>query len=127
VGDLRRARDLHEEGLEIRRKLGDPLDVAISTVNLGGVIGDYRDAVLGRQLIEEGLAIRRSLGDRRGIASALCLLAHLVGQDGDHAQARSLYAEGLAIAAFDAAWAEGPPLTREQASADALEGETAAT
>jgi hypothetical protein len=67
------------------------------------------------------------LGEWRGIASALCLLAHLVGHDGDHAQARSLYAEGLAIAAFDAAWAEGPPLTPEQASADSLEGDTAAT
>jgi hypothetical protein len=44
--------------------------------------------------------------------------------DAAHYLAQARQAPGAA--AFDAAWAEGPPLTPEQASADALEGETAA-
>src|SRR5207237_4588528 len=66
-GDYTASHSLHEEGLAIRRELGDKQGIAASLSNLGNVAAERGDYATAHSLHEEGLAIRRELGDKRGI------------------------------------------------------------
>src|SRR5579862_7397475 len=63
-GDYLAAKALHEEGLAIRRELGDRRGTAASLGNLGNVALNQGDYPAARALYEESLAILRALGDR---------------------------------------------------------------
>src|SRR5258706_1845669 len=71
VGDLPVARKLAEEGIEIRRRIGDPLALSISVEGLGGVLWKLGENVAARACFEENLAIYRELGGQAHIANAL--------------------------------------------------------
>jgi non-specific serine/threonine protein kinase len=96
-GDYDRAAALHEEGLALRRALGDKLGIAASLNNLGGVAyyqGDYGRAAA---LMEESLALKRELGDTWGIANSLGNLGVVAYYQGDYGRAATLYEEALAL------------------------------
>jgi len=96
-GDYQAARALHEEGLAIRRELGDRSGIAASLGNLGNVAVNQSDYAAAKALHEESLAIRRELGDRFGIAVRLNNLGNVALAQGDYAAAMALHEEGLAI------------------------------
>ena len=92
-GDFRRARELHEESLVLRRELRDPWGVAISLNNLGVLATDEGANVQARARYEESLVLFRELGDQRGVAFALNNLGGVARARGDLEQASTLYEE----------------------------------
>ena len=95
--DFPTARILHEEGLAIRRKLGDRRGIAVSLHNLGLVACDQGDYPSARALHEESLAVFRELGERPGIAHSLNNQGDVAYHQGDYDFARTLYEESQAI------------------------------
>jgi non-specific serine/threonine protein kinase len=98
LGDYPAARELHEEGLAIGRKLGDRLAISRSLNNLGSVVLNQGDYPSARALYEESLAIYRELGNRQGIAMMLNNLGTIAHREGDYPAARALHEECLGIA-----------------------------
>ena len=96
--DYPSARALHEEGLAIRRKLGDRRGIAASLGNLANVARDQCDYASAQALYEECLSIQRELGRRWDIAASLNNLGLVATDRGDHAAAKALHEESLAIA-----------------------------
>ena len=80
----------HEEGLAIRRQLGDQSGIAASLNNLANVFAQRADYSSAKTLYEESLAIRRQLGDRSGIAASLDNLGAVAHAQGDFVSARTL-------------------------------------
>jgi predicted ATPase len=95
--DYAAARSLHEEGLTIRRELGDKRDIALSLNSLGIVARRQGDYAAARSLLEKSLAIERELGNKRGIAMSLNNLGLVAASQDDYAAARSFYEESLTI------------------------------
>lgn len=65
--DLHRARSLHEEGLEIYRRLGNNWSLAVTLSNLG-IVRFQDDPDCARSLFEESLTILQALKHEEGIA-----------------------------------------------------------
>jgi tetratricopeptide (TPR) repeat protein len=60
-GDFARARQLHEESLEIKKKIGDREGIAYSLGNLGGVAAASGNLAEGMRLYGEALTILEQL------------------------------------------------------------------
>jgi predicted ATPase/class 3 adenylate cyclase len=96
-GDYGACRRLTEEGLELRRAIGDRPGAASALNNLAILSkhqGDYGEA---RRLIEESLAIHRELGEVTGIAMSLITLADSLRLQGEAVEARALLEEALSL------------------------------
>ncbi len=96
-GEHERAAQLHQEALELRRELNDPIGISSSLLNLGVIArsqGNYRRAV---ELYEEALAIKRRMGDKTNAALALNNLAEIALFQGDYARSAVLAEESLAL------------------------------
>lgn len=96
-GDYVSARPLHEEGLTIRRKLGDGWGIADSLFCLGFLAYDQTDYDSARPAFEESLAIRRALGDKMGVAESIFGLGYVALDQVDYEVARSAFEESLTI------------------------------
>ena len=96
-GDYSTARRLQDEGLAIRRKMGDRRGIASALIDLGAVDFDQGDFQAARARFEEGLAIRRELGNAQGIAGALHNLGAVANACGDNQAAWIFLEEGLSI------------------------------
>jgi len=96
-GDYPAAGVLHEEGLAIRRELGDRSGIASALNNLGNVVVNQGDYPAAMALYEESLAICRELGHQFGIAASLENLGNVALDQGDYSAARALLEECLAI------------------------------
>jgi len=70
-GDYPFAVERYEEGLAMRRALGDRRGIASSLNNLGVAAQERGDLPRARLLYEEALALMRELGDRHAVASVL--------------------------------------------------------
>lgn len=95
--DFISARTLYEEGLAIKRELGDQQGIAASLNNLGNVAFEMGDYAASQNLYEESLTIKRKLKDPPGVATSLNNLANVLSSQGDPAQARALYEEALTV------------------------------
>lgn len=71
LGSYRRAAGLYEEGLALRRAVGEPGPIADTLNNLGLVSMALADLDLARHLFHEGLTMRQSASDPWGEALAL--------------------------------------------------------
>ena len=91
------ARALYEEGLALRRDLGDRHGVAVLLHNLGIVAYYQGDFAGARALDEEGLAAFRQIGDTFAASQSLNNLAGIAAATGDYALARRLLAESVEI------------------------------
>ena len=98
LGDYVSARSVHEEGLALRRELGDKKGIAASLNNLGSLAQQQGDYVSASALYEESLALKRELGDDWSVAISLSNLGLVAQQQGDYVAARSLYEESLNLA-----------------------------
>jgi CHAT domain-containing protein/tetratricopeptide (TPR) repeat protein len=75
LSNLQPARVAHEEGLALRRTIGDRYGEGVALNNLAAIhsrLGDYRTAA---KLYEEAVAVRREVEDRTGLAYSLMGLA----------------------------------------------------
>src|SRR5438552_18133556 len=79
-GDYGTARTLSEEGLALRRELGNKEGTASSLLNLGDIACGQGEFKVARTLYGECLAIFRKLGDKEGIASSLEAFAALASE-----------------------------------------------
>jgi predicted ATPase/class 3 adenylate cyclase/Tfp pilus assembly protein PilF len=96
-GDWETATRLHEESLEISRRIGDEQCVAWSLNNLGVVAigqGDYGRA---QTLLEENLAVAERAGDKASVATALIDLGQIAHYRGDDERARELFTRSLRL------------------------------
>ena len=96
-GDYPAAKALHEEGLAIRRELGDRPGIA-SVAGQPGERGLQPGRLSGRQGVVRGEpGDPRELGDRYGSAGSLNNLGNVAFNQGDYPAARALHEESLAI------------------------------
>ncbi|WP_395143790.1 ATP-binding protein [Armatimonas sp.] len=111
-GDYTLAQVLHKKSLAIKRELGNPLSIALSLEELAALRAVTNAPLLASQLWGAVESLREQ------IASPQSSQAH-ERQAGQVAAIRATLGDNPA---FDAAWAEGRALTREQAIALALDG-----
>ncbi len=95
--DYARARSLHEESLDIYRRLDDKRGVANSLRYLAGTIFFQGDPKRAIPFMEESLSLFRDLGDKPGTAMALNVAGEIILPTGDFARARALTEESLAL------------------------------
>lgn len=93
MGEPRRAVELHEKSLAIRRVLGDKAAIASTLNDLANALsiaGEYSRATAG---YEEGLALNRELGNEWGIALLLGNLGTCTSEQGRYEQAAAMFEE----------------------------------
>jgi class 3 adenylate cyclase/tetratricopeptide (TPR) repeat protein len=96
-GDWDSARVSWEEGLEIRRELGQNRRISRMLSNLGAAARHKKDFELARALHEEALAIRQELDDPWDIAISLGNLGILANDQGNNEEARQRLQEAAQI------------------------------
>lgn len=124
-----RARELHERGLALYRRLGEKGGVAASLTSLGALsfaVGDLDRAVA---LTRASLDLKRELGDERGLMSSRNNLGEMLQAAGDLAGAQALFEENLeSDRRLDDEWGSGVSLLNlgtlavEQGDPDRAEG-----
>ncbi len=95
--DLERGKLLHEQCLDMYRRLGDRRGVVVSLVALAiqnVAAGDHDGA---RTLVEQSLELWQELGDRTGFARSLANLALVARGQGRLDEARELYQRAAAL------------------------------
>ena len=96
--DHAEARWMLERSLVLRRRLGNPVEIAAALSTLSSVRLHEGDAAQARAFEEEALAIFRTLGDRMGEAIGLGHLGEIDRELADHETARRHFEECLVIA-----------------------------
>ncbi|MGH9175371.1 MAG: ATP-binding protein, partial [Vicinamibacterales bacterium] len=96
-GDFMRARDLVEQSLAIRQRLGDRWGTGISFLVLGRNAHHLGDDERAIRLVEEGIAILDSIGDRHSVAGGYDDLGEFALKRGTFALARGHLEQALAI------------------------------
>jgi tetratricopeptide (TPR) repeat protein/tRNA A-37 threonylcarbamoyl transferase component Bud32 len=96
AGDLAGARRASEEGLAIRRDIGDEHGQARMLNTLANVLDAQGDLAGARRRREESLALFRKVANPYGVAVATFNLANTKAKTGDHEGAKAGYEEALA-------------------------------
>jgi predicted ATPase/class 3 adenylate cyclase len=96
-GDLERARATVEEMLAVARAVGDQLNVAYATLDLGWVAHEQGSFLVAQTHYEAALAAFRAQGYVVGVSLALDQLAKVAAATGDQEAARRLQSESLVI------------------------------
>ena len=94
----RRRQRMLESCLELRRGIGNPVDIAATLSTLSVVRLHVGDAVRAREGEEEALAIFRQQGCRIGEAIVLLQLGEICLHTGNDEEARGYFEQSLAIA-----------------------------
>jgi non-specific serine/threonine protein kinase len=95
--DYAQAMTYFEEGLVLRRALGDERGIADSLGGLGTVAYMQGDFGRATALTEEALVLHRRLGDRPGVARSLNNLGEVAYQQGDYGRATAMLSESLRL------------------------------
>jgi tetratricopeptide (TPR) repeat protein len=93
--DYGRATALFDEGLALRRELGDTRGIAASLNNLGEVARVQADFGRAASLFAESLALFRGLGEKYATADVLIGLGMALVAQGDEGLALPVYVESL--------------------------------
>jgi len=91
LGDLDRARPLHERALALAREAGDDRRAAWALHGLGDVARQQGELNLARELLEESLALFVALGELGPAGGRLSYLATVATEQGDMVAARSYW------------------------------------
>jgi tetratricopeptide (TPR) repeat protein len=91
LGDLDRARPLHERALALAREAGDERRAAWALHGLGDVAREQGELDLARELLEESLALFVALGELGPAAGRLSYLATVATEQGDMEAARGYW------------------------------------
>ncbi|MCI0645594.1 MAG: tetratricopeptide repeat protein, partial [Chloroflexi bacterium] len=97
LGDYDAARLFIEEGLELRRLLGDRQGLAWDLGSLANVIGAQGDHETAGRFWEESLSLAQEVGYKDALARALNGLGEIARTIGDYTQAARRYAESLSL------------------------------
>ncbi|HEX2909208.1 MAG TPA: tetratricopeptide repeat protein [Chloroflexia bacterium] len=95
--DSAEAVNLLKESLALRRRLGQPREIAQTLNNLGVVAYHMGDLKLAQHYYEESLALKYRLGDKRSIGLSLNNLGEVARETGELNRAIELFEEGLAL------------------------------
>jgi predicted ATPase/transcriptional regulator with XRE-family HTH domain len=95
LGDVDRARTLHDEALSLARSLDDKLVAWRSLITVGRTLAMLRDYDGAWWHLEECLAMARSMGHVWGTANSLRMLGRLALQEGKLDRAAALIEESL--------------------------------
>ncbi len=95
--DHGRARACYDEGLALRRRLGDAAGTARLLNDLGTLASAQADFAAAQALREQSLALLREHGDRWAMADVLNSLGGDSLIQGDHGRARRFFDESLAL------------------------------
>lgn len=95
--DHGRARACYDEGLALRRRLGDTTGTARLLNDLGALASAQADFAAAQALREQSLALLREHGDRWAMADVLNSLGGDSLIQGDHGRARRFFDESLAL------------------------------
>lgn len=96
-GDHAAARMLHEEGLDLRRRLGDPVGIYNALEGLGMITGAQGDIAAARGILEDALSIARTLDEPQYTAAALHNLGTVMHTQGDCITARAILEDCVAL------------------------------
>jgi predicted ATPase/class 3 adenylate cyclase len=96
-GNWETATQLHQESLEISRRIGDQRGVAWSLNNLGVVAVSQGDYARAQALLEENLVVAEAADDTAGIATALNDLGMIAHSRHDFDEAKALWTRSLAL------------------------------
>jgi predicted ATPase/class 3 adenylate cyclase len=96
--DHAEARGMLQTCLGLRRRMGNPTDIAATLSTLSAVELPMGDATAAREGAQKALTIFRQSGDRVGEAIVLLQLGQIAQYVGDEAEARARAQESLAIA-----------------------------
>ncbi len=97
TGDLTRAGERYEEGLEIWRKLDDTGQIARSLSDVGTVAAGVGEFETARKLLDESAVVFREIGEDKRLAIVLSNLGHVAGELRDYETAIEVSKEALAI------------------------------
>jgi predicted ATPase/class 3 adenylate cyclase len=97
LGDFHRAETLWQEGLSLRRELGDTRGIASYLQGLAWIASRKGDQIAARQLSEESVTLLRELGDKDELPWSLHFLADMLGAQGEYGRANALFEESLAM------------------------------
>src|SRR5262249_9795253 len=111
-GDAVLARSLYEEGLAIRRELGDPQNFALPLISLAALAREQGDYARARAYLTECLALCRQLGSRYMAAIGLESVAALAWAQKRSERAVCFY--GAAAALRESIGAPLPPDGRKE-------------
>jgi tetratricopeptide (TPR) repeat protein len=92
-----RATAMYEEGLVIRREMGDVARISLSLSNLSEMAFLAGDLSRAHGLASEALDLATSIGDRRQMSFALADLGWIALEEGRPREARELFVEGLEL------------------------------
>jgi predicted ATPase len=95
-GDYAAAFALHEESLDLHRRLGDASSIALALSNLGNVAMELGDYARARACHEETASLQRMLGNHAEDAGASLHLAEILERQGDIAGAWAIFETTLA-------------------------------
>ncbi len=96
-GDLARAATLHEENLDLARRLHDQRRTVSALINLAIVLRERTEYERAHTLYDEALAINQALGERRGVALVGAHLGLVAYYTGDFGAAHAHYSDALAL------------------------------
>ena len=96
-GELDRAKEYHQESLEIREELGDRKGVATALNNLGLVYWSKGELDKATECYKKGLTINEELNDERGLSSVLNNLANISASMGELDVALEYHQQSLEI------------------------------
>jgi DNA-binding NarL/FixJ family response regulator len=94
---FRRAKDLFDEGLRLRRELGDRHDIALGVFDLGYLSLIKGDATDAAARYAEALIHFEASGDQRGAAFTLSHLGWVAMRQGDDVRAAPLLGRALTV------------------------------
>jgi predicted ATPase/DNA-binding XRE family transcriptional regulator len=97
AGDLPAAGAFYEQGLALRRALGDILGMAFSLHRLGNMAYFQAEYARAAQLTEESLALFRAVENRTGMATDLIVLGQIARRQQDYERAAARLRDSLGL------------------------------
>jgi predicted ATPase/DNA-binding SARP family transcriptional activator len=98
MGEPRRAIELHERSLAMRRILGDRGAIAATLNDLANVLSSAGEYARAMTYYEEGLTLNRELGDEWGVALVLGNLGNCISEQGQYERAAAMFEEAHTLA-----------------------------
>jgi predicted ATPase/class 3 adenylate cyclase len=95
-GEWQEAADLHEQALELSRRLGDKREEALALLVVAADASARGELELAEEQAEKGVRLAREAGDLRSAAAGVSMLGVLALHVRDYLRARALFEESIA-------------------------------
>ena len=95
-GDWLGALDLHEQALELSRRVGDKREEALALLALGGDYAGQGELELAKDRAGRGTRLAKEVGELRSAAAGVAMLGVIALHERDYVRARGLFEESIA-------------------------------